>query len=171
MIDALRSSAAPPASEVSEGILRSAYEEFARNYDPEWGGFGTGEQFPRASVFNFLLRLHATAPASPEGKAALEMTRNTLHKMAIGGIRDHIGGGFHRYTVDRAWRVPHFEKMLCDQAQLAVTYCEAWQIPAMRPIQGRPALYLCENFTCRAPVTSPEDARRLLDPIPAKSLD
>ena len=56
------------------------------------------------------------------------MTRNTRHKMASGGIRDHIGGGFHRYAVDRAWRVPHFEKMLYDQAQLAVTYCEAWQI-------------------------------------------
>ena len=128
VIDALRSSAAPPASEASEDILRSAYEEFVRNYDPEWGGFGTGEQFPRASVFNFLLRLHATTPASPEGKAALEMTRNTLHKMASGGIRDHIGGGFHRYAVDRAWRVLHFEKMLCDQAQLAVSYCEAWQV-------------------------------------------
>jgi uncharacterized protein YyaL (SSP411 family) len=128
VIDALRSSAAPPASEVSEDILSSAYKEFVRNYDPEWGGFGRGEQFPRASVFNFLLRLHATAPASPEGKAALEMIRNTLHKMASGGIRDHIGGGFHRYAVDRAWRVPHFEKMLCDQAQLAVSYCEAWQV-------------------------------------------
>jgi uncharacterized protein len=128
VIDALRSSAAPPASEVSEDILSSAYKEFVRNYDPEWGGFGRGEQFPRASVFNFLLRLHATAPASPEGKAALEMIRNTLHKMASGGIRDHIGGGFHRYAVDRAWRVPHFEKMLCDQAQLAISYCEAWQV-------------------------------------------
>ena len=128
VIDAMQSSVAPLASEASDDILRSAYEELVRNYDPEWGGFGTGEQFPRASVFNFLLRLHAIAPASAEGKAALEMTRNTLHKMASGGIRDHIGGGFHRYTVDRAWRVPHFEKMLCDQAQLAVTYCEAWQI-------------------------------------------
>ena len=128
VIDALQSSVAPPASEVSEGILRSAYEEFVRNYDPEWGGFGKREQFPRASVFKFLLRLYATAPTSPEGKAALEMTRNTLHKMASGGIRDHIGEGFHRYALDRAWRVPHFEKMLCDQAQLAVTYCEAWQI-------------------------------------------
>jgi mannose/cellobiose epimerase-like protein (N-acyl-D-glucosamine 2-epimerase family) len=53
--------------------------------------------------------------------------------MASGGIRDHIGGGFHRYAVDRAWRVPHFEKMLCDQAQLAVTYCEAWQITGDPP--------------------------------------
>jgi uncharacterized protein len=130
VIDALRSSAASPAPEVSEDILRSAYEEFVLHYDPEWGGFGKGEKFPRASAFSFLLRLHATAPASPEGKAALEMTRNSLHKMASGGIRDHIGGGFHRYALDRAWRVPHFEKMLCDQAQLAVTYCEAWQITA-----------------------------------------
>jgi uncharacterized protein len=128
VIDALGGSAASPDPEVSEDILRSAYEEFVRNYDPEWGGFGKGEKFPRASAFNFLLRLHATAPASPEGKAALEMTRNSLHKMASGGIRDHIGGGFHRYALDRAWRVPHFEKMLCDQAQLAVIYCEAWQI-------------------------------------------
>jgi len=128
VIDALRSSAAPQTPEAPGEIVRSAHEEFVHAYDPEWGGFGAAEKFPRASVFNFLLRLYASAPASPEGKAALEMTRNSLLKMAYGGIRDHLGGGFHRYTVDRAWHVPHFEKMLSDQSQLAVSYCEAWQI-------------------------------------------
>ena len=128
VIDALRSSSAPPASEPSADIVSLAYEDLVRNYDSEWGGFGTGEKFPGASTLNFLLRLHASSPSTPEAKAALEMTKNTLLKMAAGGIRDHLGGGFHRYAVDRAWHVPHFEKMLPDQAQLAVSYCEAWQI-------------------------------------------
>jgi uncharacterized protein len=128
VIGALGSSAAPGPLEGPRESVRSAYEEFVRAYDPEWGGFGTTEKFPRTSTFGFLLRLYASVPVSPEGKAALEMTRNSLTRMASGGIHDHLGGGFHRYTVDRAWQVPHFEKMLSDQAQLAISYCETWQI-------------------------------------------
>jgi uncharacterized protein YyaL (SSP411 family) len=91
----------------------------ARLFDPEEGGFGGAPKFPRASVFHFLLR--------QDDPSAREMVFLTLRKMAEGGLRDHLGGGFHRYSVDARWHVPHFEKMLYDQAQLAVAYLEAWK--------------------------------------------
>ncbi|MBA2243137.1 MAG: thioredoxin domain-containing protein [Chthoniobacterales bacterium] len=79
-------------------------------------------------VLNFLLRLYAREPESTTGKHALEMTLFTLRKMAAGGMHDHLGGGFSRYSVDQFWHVPHFEKMLYDQAQLAIAYLDAFQI-------------------------------------------
>ncbi len=128
VLEALRRSPIPKPAEAATGVARSAYETLVRDYDSTWGGFGTGEKFPRASALSFLLRLHASAPGSPEGQAALEMAQNSLTRMAAGGIHDHIGGGFHRYAVDREWRIPHFEKMLPDQAQLAALYGTAWQL-------------------------------------------
>jgi uncharacterized protein YyaL (SSP411 family) len=104
--------------------LIAAYQRFARSYDRERGGFGPAPKFPRPSVFNFLLRYYARAGE----KQALDMTTHTLRAMAAGGMHDHVGGGFHRYSVDPNWHVPHFEKMLYDQAQLAVAYAEAFQI-------------------------------------------
>ena len=79
-------------------------------------------------TLNFLTRFYARDPKSDSGKQALEMALFTLRKMAAGGMHDHLGGGFHRYSVDRYWHVPHFEKMLYDQAQLAVAYLDAFQI-------------------------------------------
>ena len=79
-------------------------------------------------TLNFLFRVYARARESASGKHALEMNLFTLRKMAAGGMHDHVGGGFHRYSVDAFWHVPHFEKMLYDQAQLAVAYLEAFQI-------------------------------------------
>ncbi len=113
-------------------LLAKAYNQIAGSYDSRYGGFGDAPKFPRPVTFNFLLRYyHRSGEKSvdPEtsGKA-LEMTLATLRKMAEGGMHDHIGGGFHRYSVDGQWRVPHFEKMLYDQAQLAVSYLEAYQI-------------------------------------------
>src|SRR2546430_98822 len=87
--------------------------------------------FPYTTLFralNFLTRFYARDPKRESGKHALEMTLFTLRKMAAGGMHDHIGGGFHRYSVDRYWHVPHFEKMLYDQAQLVVAYLDAFQI-------------------------------------------
>lgn len=104
-----------------ESILREAVAAFARGFDPAEGGFGGAPKFPRPSTLNFLLR---QADRDPH---AGEMVLVTLRKMAQGGMHDHIGGGFHRYSVDAFWHVPHFEKMLYDQAQLAVAYVEAWQ--------------------------------------------
>ena len=104
--------------------LTKAYEIFRRTYDPQYGGFGREPKFPRPSVFNFMLR-HYKAFGNEE---ALEMVTETLRAMAKGGMHDQIGGGFHRYSVDQRWFVPHFEKMLYDQAQLAISYLEAFQI-------------------------------------------
>ncbi|MDD4932443.1 MAG: thioredoxin domain-containing protein [Methylacidiphilaceae bacterium] len=103
-----------------------AFEEFSRAFDPEWGGFGPKPKFPRPSALHFLLRYAATNRGRPQGERALSIARQTLEAMARGGIRDQIGGGFHRYSVDRFWRVPHFEKMLYDQAQLACVYLESF---------------------------------------------
>jgi uncharacterized protein YyaL (SSP411 family) len=113
---------------VSREILQKAYNELAQSFDSEHGGFGGAPKFPRPVVLNLLLHTYAASPDSPEGKHALEMTLFTLRKMAEGGIHDHLGGGFHRYSVDAVWHVPHFEKMLYDQAQLASAYLDAYQI-------------------------------------------
>jgi uncharacterized protein YyaL (SSP411 family) len=93
-------------------------------FDATNGGFGRAPKFPRPSVFNFLLRYYA----SSHNDDALEMVTETLRAMAKGGMHDQIGGGFHRYSVDEHWFVPHFEKMLYDQAQLAISYVEAFQM-------------------------------------------
>ncbi|MEY2492347.1 MAG: hypothetical protein QOH24_1298 [Verrucomicrobiota bacterium] len=110
------------------GALDVAYEEFARTFDAREGGFGGAPKFPRPVTLNFLTRFYARHRRSDSGQRALEMALFTLRKMAAGGIHDHIGGGFHRYAVDAVWHVPHFEKMLYDQAQLANVYLDAFQI-------------------------------------------
>jgi uncharacterized protein YyaL (SSP411 family) len=113
------------------GVLDVAVREFAASFDARRGGFGTAPKFPRPSELLFLLREHARTPRHAPGESgpdAREMVLDTLRAMAIGGMRDHLGGGFHRYSVDGEWRVPHFEKMLYDQAQLVLAYVEAAQL-------------------------------------------
>jgi len=105
-------------------ILCTAYSQFYSSYDERLGGFGNAPKFPRSVTLNFLLRYYART----DEKDALEMTLATLRKMWAGGMYDHLGGGFHRYSVDAYWRVPHFEKMIYDQAQLVWSYLEAYQI-------------------------------------------
>ena len=138
IVAALRESQSGPAAEgeTDAAILDSAYQQLDRNYDPREGGFGNAPKFPRPVTLNFLTRFYARDPKSNSGKHALEMTLFTLRKMAAGGIHDHIGGGFHRYSVDRYWHVPHFEKMLYDQAQLAVAYLDAFQITRDRQYES-----------------------------------
>jgi uncharacterized protein YyaL (SSP411 family) len=104
-------------------VLDAAVRQFAGSFDARRGGFGDQPKFPRSSELLFLLReYHRTGDAGLR-----EMVLTTLSAMALGGMRDHIGGGFHRYSVDRDWRVPHFEKMLYDQAQLVLAFVEAAQ--------------------------------------------
>ena len=117
-----------PASTLGRKTLEAAYQQIARGYDAHEGGFGVAPKFPRPVTLNFLTRVYARKPTSDSGKHALEMNLFTLRKMAAGGMHDQIGGGFHRYSVDAYWHVPHFEKMLYDQAQLAVAYLDAFQI-------------------------------------------
>jgi len=107
-----------------EEILHHAYEEWRQSFDERWGGFGRAPKFPRPSVLLFLLS-YAKCVESHASEQAQKMVRVTLEQMALGGLQDHLGGGFHRYSVDRIWQVPHFEKMLYDQAQLVLAYLEA----------------------------------------------
>jgi uncharacterized protein YyaL (SSP411 family) len=103
--------------------LDKTLQQFQQSFDARRGGFGDAPKFPRPSELLFLLREHKRTG----NEMALAMVVQTLRAMALGGMRDHIGGGFHRYSVDGNWRVPHFEKMLYDQAQLVLAYLEAAQ--------------------------------------------
>jgi len=106
-----------------------AVELFAEVFDTEWGGFGMAPKFPSPSNLAFLLSVAARHGTSTEtGQGALEMVLHTLKAMATGGMYDQLGGGFARYSVDGEWMVPHFEKMLYDNAQLATVYLHAYQL-------------------------------------------
>ena len=129
-------SAAKGEAQIDAATLEAAYRQIDRSYDPKEGGFGNAPKFPRPVTLNFLTRSYARDPKSESGKHALEMALFTLRKMAAGGMHDHIGGGFHRYSVDRYWHVPHFEKMLYDQAQLALAYLDASQITRDRQYEA-----------------------------------
>src|SRR5213075_2466729 len=117
LVGALRRSAeAEPSREpLTEELLAEAERGLLSQLDPRWGGFGHAPKFPPASVLEFLLR-----------RGALEPVRLTLDGMAAGGMYDLVGGGFHRYSVDAQWLVPHFEKMLYDNALLVPPYLHAW---------------------------------------------
>jgi len=138
IVAALRESQSVGAGEgkIDAAVLEAAYKQLDRSYDPKEGGFGNAPKFPRPVTVNFLTRFYARDPKGDADKQALEMALFTLRKMAAGGMHDHIGGGFHRYSVDRYWRVPHFEKMLYDQAQLAVAYLDAFQITRDKQYQS-----------------------------------
>ncbi len=105
-------------------ILDSAFDQYERRYDSIHGGFGRAPKFPSPHNLMFLLRFWKRTGNSK----ALEMVTHTLTEMSKGGMYDHIGFGFHRYSTDDKWLVPHFEKMLYDQALLAITYTEAYQV-------------------------------------------
>ncbi len=109
---------------LEKSILAKGFDQFRQMYDRQFAGFGEGPKFPRPATFNFLLRYWRRFGE----KEALQMTLETLRRMAESGMYDHIGGGFHRYSVDGQWRTPHFEKMLYDQAQLVSSYLDAYQI-------------------------------------------
>ncbi|MDQ3193895.1 MAG: thioredoxin domain-containing protein, partial [Bacteroidota bacterium] len=102
--------------------LDNAYEVIRKLYDEEYGGFGTGNKFPRPVVYNFMLDHYFHTKEFD----ALDIVTFTLKKMYEGGMYDHLAGGFHRYSVDKVWRVPHFEKMLYDQAQLITAYVNTY---------------------------------------------
>jgi uncharacterized protein YyaL (SSP411 family) len=115
---------ASPAAAVPEPeALERTVAQFRQSFDSRHGGFGDAPKFPRPSELLFLLREFARTGDT----GARDMALATLRAMALGGMRDHVGGGFHRYSVDAGWRVPHFEKMLYDQAQLALAYLEGAQ--------------------------------------------
>jgi uncharacterized protein YyaL (SSP411 family) len=115
----MEGSSEPLTAEVADGAL----DRLRRSFDSRWGGFGGAPKFPQAMILEFLLR--QAIRGKPD---AMEMLVITLDRMADGGIRDHLGGGFARYSTDGSWHVPHFEKMLYDNAQLAQLYTRAWLV-------------------------------------------
>ncbi len=145
----------PVDLKIDKKLLAAAQEQLGAQYDPKYGGFGFNPavaqrpKFPEPSNLLFLIdRVKKTG--SEEAKAMLV---GTLERMALGGIRDHLGGGFHRYSVDRFWRIPHFEKMLYDNGQLATVYTEAYLLT--RREDFRRVLEEMLRFVLRE-MTSPE---------------
>lgn len=111
-------------SALTKEVFNKCYQQCVSSYDYTYGGFGQGNKFPRPVVFNFLLQYFY----SFDKNDAKDIVAFTLKKMYDGGVYDHIGGGFHRYAVDSQWRVPHFEKMLYDQAQLVCSFLDCYVI-------------------------------------------
>jgi hypothetical protein len=123
--------------EVTPEMPRGAVDRFLEAFDTAWGGFGGAPKFPSPGNLEFLLAYHARSVADgAEQPQALEMALHTLRQMAAGGMYDHLGGGFARYSVDAQWLVPHFEKMLYDNAQLSRVYLHALQVTG-DPFFGR----------------------------------
>jgi uncharacterized protein YyaL (SSP411 family) len=109
--------------ELGPDLIRKAVVALGHSFDPTFGGFGSAPKFPQATELRLLLR----AWKRFEDEDALQMARFTLDRMAMGGMNDQLGGGFHRYSTDERWLVPHFEKMLYDNALLSLTFLEAYQ--------------------------------------------
>jgi uncharacterized protein YyaL (SSP411 family) len=124
ILGALKSTdAVSPGPPLDEPLLWKAFEEMSKRFDPEKGGFSAAPKFPTPHNLLFLLRFWKRT----DEQTAIQMVEKTLHEMRRGGIYDHIGFGFHRYATDKEWLVPHFEKMLYDQALLSLAYLEASQ--------------------------------------------
>jgi uncharacterized protein YyaL (SSP411 family) len=134
------------AAPLAPGVLDTAYDRLAATFDSTNGGFGGAPKFPQPMTLEFLLRFHQRTGLP----YALEMVDRTLTAMAGGGIYDHVGGGFHRYATDARWQVPHFEKMLYDNALLARVYLHAWQVtgrPAYRRVVEETLDYVAREMT------------------------
>ncbi len=140
----LREERAPSSADI-EALPERAFEQLRRAYDPAWGGFGRAPKFPTPSALMFLLRYYALEGA-PEARS---MTEETLSHMARGGMFDHFGGGFCRYSTDRKWLIPHFEKMLYDNALLLYSYAQAYRIARLaeyREVAEKIAVYLAREM-------------------------
>jgi uncharacterized protein YyaL (SSP411 family) len=152
------------AGAIDRAILDSGFFAFRRTFDTRLGGFGPAPKFPRPCIHNFLLRYWARTK-NPE---ALDMVLLTLREMAKGGMNDQLGGGFHRYSVDERWFVPHFEKMLYDQAQIAISCLEAFQAtgdPQYAATARRILDYVLRDMTSpEGGFFSAEDADSAADP-------
>jgi hypothetical protein len=174
------------AAPVSSAMISAAVRALAASFDPEWGGFGSAPKFPPAASIALLLRYHAKT----EDAQALAMATATLDGMKNGGIYDHLGGGFARYSTDQRWLVPHFEKMLYDNAALARVYLEAYQTThdleyrrvaretldyVVREMQDAEGGYYCatdadsEGEEGKFFVWTLEEIQGLLDPVSAKT--
>lgn len=133
-------------ADLSKELLSNATEWLAENFDEKHGGFGNAPKFPHAMDLSLLLELYASEPTELRKK----IVTRTLDRMAAGGIYDHLGGGFARYSVDARWLVPHFEKMLYDNSLLASTYADAyrlWGTPAYAQVTRETLDYVLTQMT------------------------
>jgi uncharacterized protein len=165
VVEQLRDQAdAGAAGQPEREALERGFAYFRRSFDSRLGGFGGAPKFPRPVVLNFLLRYYAHT----KNEEALDMVLETLRAMAKGGMHDQLGGGFHRYSVDEYWFVPHFEKMLYDQAQLVTSYLEAYQITHdewFADVARRTLDYVLRDMTnAEGGFYSAEDADSVIDP-------
>jgi uncharacterized protein len=143
---ALSRATAPAGSDepLSDELFSASVLSMGRNFDQKYGGFGVSPKFPQPPLLDLLIRAAARGLPGPR-----EQVESTLRHMASGGIYDQLGGGFHRYSVDRQWLVPHFEKMLYDNAQLARVYThawQAWQVPLYKRIAVETLGYLLRDM-------------------------
>ncbi|MDX9954969.1 MAG: thioredoxin domain-containing protein, partial [Anaerolineae bacterium] len=150
LTQALREQAASTAileeGALTAATLEQAFQALRSSFDAVHGGWGSAPKFPQPMILEFLLRCHHNT-GDPE---ALHMVTHTLKAMAHGGIYDQLGGGFHRYAVDARWLIPHFEKMLYDNAQLVPVYLHAWQVtgePLFRTIVEETLDYVLREMT------------------------
>jgi uncharacterized protein len=156
-----------PLHEAAGDAFEKGFQYFYEAHDARWGGFGGAPKFPRASIIDFLFRSAALQGVDTDlGQEAIGMAATTLQRMIEGGLHDHLGGGFHRYSVDGQWHVPHFEKMLYDQALIAVNCLEAQQATGL-PVFGWAARdifdYVARDLTSpQGGFYSAEDADSLL---------
>lgn len=153
-----------PAGGLDPNALQAGFLQFRRSFDSRLGGFGAAPKFPRPVTHNFLFRYFVRS----RNEEARDMVLATLRAMARGGMHDQLGGGFHRYSVDERWFVPHFEKMLYDQAQLAISYLEAYQITHdafFAEVARRTFDYVLRDMTDKdGGFYSAEDADSVIDP-------
>jgi len=136
----------PSGDPLTESLLREALRNVGPQFEPRWGGFGGAPKFPPASTLEFLLRMHLRF----DDDEALAMATHTLDGMALGGMWDEAGGGFHRYSVDAMWLVPHFEKMLYDNALLASAYLHGWSVTGeerYREVAERTVEYVLDELS------------------------
>ncbi len=162
-LNELISSRVETTTDLSKELFENAYTAITKIYDDEYGGFGSGNKFPRPVVYNFLLDYYYHTKEF----SAIDMITFTLKKMYEGGMYDHLSGGFHRYSVDSFWRVPHFEKMLYDQAQLISTFINAYLTTKNKFflfVAEDTAMYVLENLKHpEGGFYSAEDAESIID--------
>jgi uncharacterized protein YyaL (SSP411 family) len=147
-IQAFANAASPSDDPLDAGLIHEAVAKLERTFDRVHGGFGASPKFPQPPVLELLMRA-AASPSEECSESARDMVEFTLRRMAHQGIYDQVGGGFHRYATDRAWLVPHFEKMLYDNAQLARLYAhayQAWNLPLYRRVALETLEYLLRDM-------------------------
>jgi uncharacterized protein YyaL (SSP411 family) len=147
-LQAFANAASPSDDPLDAGLIHEAVVKLDHTFDRVHGGFGPSPKFPQPAVLELLMRA-AASPAEACSESARDMVEFTLRRMAHQGIYDQVGGGFHRYATDRAWLVPHFEKMLYDNAQLARLYThayQAWNLPLYRRVAIETLEYLLRDM-------------------------